>query len=228
MTTTDEITSNTGENTMTRSRRTIIAALSLALACGGTAAFMQDAQDGQVGQAEPTVAKVGEKAPGFTLTDLDGKEVSLSDFEGKIVVLAWYNPQCPYEVYHYSNGHTQALVKELKELDENIVWLNINSGGPGKQGNGVELNKKYRDDWDLEMPILLDEEGTVGRTYQARTTPHNFVISAEGILVYQGALDNAPHGRVREGEEKINYVKSAVQQLLAGETVVPSETRPYG
>lgn len=214
---------------MRTSRWTIVTGLGVALTFAATAAFVQDGQQDQERQEteQPKVAKLGEKAPDFTLTDIDGNEISLTDYEGKIIVLAWYNPQCPYEVYHYSNGHTQALVEELKTLNPDVVWLNINSGGPGKQGSGIDLNKEYREKWDIKVPILLDEEGTVGRMYQARTTPHNFVIDAKGVLVYQGALDNAPHGRTPEGG-KTNYVKNAVEQLLAGESVAPAETRPYG
>lgn len=143
---------------------------------------------------EPT-AKVGEPAPAFTLPSVSGEQVSLADYAGKTVVLEWFNPDCPFVKYaHESGGPLATLGNE--QTKAGIVWLAINSGAPGKQGAGAERNKQAQTDWKLEHPILIDEDGKVGHTYGAQTTPHMFVIDPAGKLIYAGALDNAPLGRV--------------------------------
>jgi peroxiredoxin len=140
-------------------------------------------------------AKVGEPAPAFSLPDLDGKQVSLADFAGKTVVLEWFNPDCPFVKYaHDGDGPLASLANE--QTKAGVVWLAINSGASGKQGAGAERSKQAKAEWKLEHPILIDEDGKVGHLYGAQTTPHMFVIDAGGKLVYAGALDNAPLGRV--------------------------------
>ncbi len=139
-------------------------------------------------------AKVGEPAPAFTLANLAGESVSLSDFAGKTVVLEWFNPDCPFVVYAHGDGPLAGLANE--RVKGGVVWLAINSGAEGKQGFGAERNTEAKADWKLEHPILLDPDGKVGHTYGAKTTPQMFVIDGEGKLVYAGALDNAPLGRV--------------------------------
>jgi peroxiredoxin len=140
-------------------------------------------------------AKVGEPAPGFTLPSVAGESISLADYAGKTVVLEWFNPDCPFVKYaHDAGGPLASLANE--QTKAGIVWLAINSGAPGKQGAGVERNKQAQVDWKLEHPILIDEDGKVGRTYGAQTTPHMYVIDPAGKLIYAGALDNAPLGRV--------------------------------
>ena len=171
-------------------------------------------------------AKVGEKAPDFTLTDTDGKQHTLSDYTkaGKIVVLEWFNSGCPYVVKHHVTHQTMAtLAKEFKDKD--VVWVAINSGAPGLQGHGLELNKKIKKEWKIEYPILLDEPGNVGRAYEARTTPHMYIIDKTGTLVYAGAIDN---NRSPTELGDVNYVRQALKQVIAGETVTESMTRPYG
>jgi peroxiredoxin len=111
-------------------------------------------------------------------------------------VLEWFNPDCPFVKYaHGEGGPLESLANELTKKD-GIVWLAINSGAPGKEGAGVERNKQAQAEWKLEHPILIDEDGKVGHTYGAQTTPHMFVIDPAGKLIYAGALDNAPLGRV--------------------------------
>lgn len=140
-------------------------------------------------------AKVGEAAPTFTLPDLDGNSISLADYAGKTVVLEWFNPDCPFVVYaHGDDGPLANLAREQSEAG--IVWLAINSGAEGKQGHGAERNRKAREDWKLDHPILLDENGAVGQTYGAKTTPQMFVIDPDGKIAYAGAVDNAPLGQV--------------------------------
>ncbi|MFN0132914.1 MAG: thioredoxin family protein [Phycisphaerales bacterium] len=172
--------------------------------------------------AETTKAKVGQPAPAFELKDTDGKTVKLSDYKGKVVVIDWFNPECPVCVMHYKANSVQDLAAKFK--DKNVVFLAINSGAPGKQGHGVELNATAKKDWKVEFPVLLDESGTVGRAYGAKTTPHCYVIDAKGVLVYAGAIDDGKPGKIG----KVNYVEQAVKQTLAGETVSTPETKPYG
>jgi peroxiredoxin len=143
---------------------------------------------------EPT-AKIGEPAPAFTLPSIAGESISLADYAGKTIVLEWFNPDCPFVKYAHDEGGPLASLGN-EQSKAGIVWLAINSGAAGKQGAGVERNKQAQVDWKIEHPILIDEDGKVGRTYGAQTTPHMFVIDPAGKLIYAGALDNAPLGRV--------------------------------
>lgn len=175
-------------------------------------------------------AQIGQPAPNFTLKDHEGKEHTLADYKGKTVILEWFNPECPFVVWHYENreGFLRTMYNDMKAKDSNVVWLLINSGAPGQQGTGLEKNQGYVEKWNLKAPILFDEPGRVGRMYDAKTTPHMYLINPEGVLVYHGALDNAPNGRVRGGGDRVNYLQQAYNQMKAGETVSPAETRPYG
>lgn len=172
------------------------------------------------------VAKVGEKAPDFKVKDTDGKEHTLSQYtkEGKIVVLEWFNSGCPFVVKHHERFKTMKETSE-KFKDQGVVWIAVNSGAPGKQGAGLELNKEIKKKWEIAYPILLDEEGTVGRAYDAKTTPHMYIIDKAGVLRYAGAIDN-DNSPARLGT--INYVEKALKELLAGETIEITETKPYG
>ena len=173
------------------------------------------------------VAEVGKAAPAFTLKDLDGKEVKLADFKGKTVVLEWFNPGCPFVVGGHSEGGTLRGMG-AKVAADGVVWLAVNSSAAGKQGNGADINRKAREDWKISYPILVDESGEVGMNYGAKTTPHMFVIDAKGMLVYKGAIDNAPGGKVEGGGEKINYVEAALADIKAGKPVATKETKSYG
>mgnify|MGYP001386739757 CR=1 FL=1 len=176
------------------------------------------------GPETKTAAKVGEKAPTFTLTDTDGNTISLADYEGKVVVLEWFNPGCPFVVKHHEKNKTMdELSKEFAEKD--VVWLAINSGAPGKQGHGLELNKKMKEQWAISYPVLLDESGDVGRLYGAKTTPHMYIIDTTGTLVYAGGIDNNPSATTL-GD--VNYVRQALNEVLAGTAVSTPETKPYG
>ncbi|MEO0600643.1 MAG: thioredoxin family protein [Myxococcota bacterium] len=169
-------------------------------------------------------ARVGSEAPGFTLTDLDGKSHSLSDYRGKTVVVEWFNPGCPY--VKYAHGEGPLAEQATRTVDADTVWLAINSGAPGKQGYGVELNQKAKADWAMAHPILVDEDGKVGKAYDAVTTPHMYVIDPEGVLRYQGAIDNAPLGKANG--EPVNYVEQALGDLAAGRSVKTANTKAYG
>ncbi len=169
-----------------------------------------------------TGAKIGEMAPGFTLTDTSGKTVNLSDYKGKIVVLDWFNPTCPVCAMHYKAGTIQNTAAKFK--DKNVVFLAINSGGAGIDGSGKDENAKAKKDWKVEFPVLLDESGKVGHSYGAKTTPHCFVIDAKGTLVYAGAIDNGSPGKVGT----VNYVEKALNEVTKGETVSTATSTPYG
>ncbi len=178
--------------------------------------------------ASPTpvaTAKVGEAAPDFKLSDLQGNEVALADFRGKTVVLEWFNPGCPFVKFAHGEGPLATMGNE-RSGDE-LVWLAINSGAPGKQGHGVETNLAAVEAWSMKYPVLVDENGVVGRAYGAEKTPHVFVIDAEGVLRYKGALDNAPIGETQNEDYK-NLLEQALTQLAAGQDIDPSETAPYG
>lgn len=168
---------------------------------------------------------IGAPAPDFTLKDLDGKTVKLSDLKGKTVVLEWFNPDCPFVVY----GHEKGPLKTLPEqyLKKGVVWLAINSGAPGKQGHGLEANKAGKGRYGMTYPVLLDETGAVGKLYGAKTTPHMFIVDAQGVLRYKGGLDNAPLGELNGGS-LTPYVATALDALLAGKAVDTADTKPYG
>jgi len=171
---------------------------------------------------------LAEPAPDFSLKDLDGKTVKLSDFKGKTVVLEWFNPGCPF----VRNSHTKGgLVNTAKrQIAKGVVWLAINSGAPGKQGHGVELNRDAKKLYSLEHPVLIDESGQVGKAYGASNTPHMFVIDKTGQIVYRGAIDNSPDGEGAspQGGKLINYVDAALEDLAAGRAVKTSQTKAYG
>lgn len=168
---------------------------------------------------------VGAPAPDFSLTDLSGQPVKLSDFKGKIVVLEWFNPDCPF--VRYAHDGEGPLAKRAAEAEaKGVVWLAINSGAAGKQGHGVARNQEAATAWGLTHRILMDESGQVGHLYNAKTTPQLAVVGPDGNLAYQGGLDNAPLGKA-EGE-RVDYLNAAVDALLAGQPVATPETKPYG
>lgn len=183
---------------------------------------------GETTAGELTTATVGKPAPDFDLPDLDGKRVKLSGFAGKVVVLEWFNPECPF----VRNSHTKgSLVDTADRLQKKgVVYLAINSGAPGKQGHGAEVNRKATETFKLGHPILLDETGAVGKTYGATNTPHIYVIDASGTLVYGGAVDNSPDGEGEspEGGKLVSYLEEAVNAVLEGKPVQTSSTKAYG
>ncbi|MCX5639046.1 MAG: redoxin domain-containing protein, partial [Planctomycetota bacterium] len=168
-------------------------------------------------------ADAGRKAPEFTLNNFDGKKVMLSDNKGKIVVLEWFNFECPYVMGHYGERKTMVELAN-KYKDKNVVWLAVNST------NYVtpQKNKEFATQHKLPYPILDDRAGTVGRAYGAQTTPHIFIIDTRGNIVYNGAIDNAPLGKTTEGEAYVNYVDKALAELTEGKAVTTANTKPYG
>jgi peroxiredoxin len=176
-----------------------------------------------------TMLAVGEEVPDFTLTDTEGNEHTLSDVleEKKVVVLEWFNPGCPFVVRHHTtDSHLKAAYKKYEDDKEHqVVWMAINSGAPGKQGHGTDLNQQYREKWGIDYPVLIDESGEVGKAYGAKTTPHMYVIAPNGKLLYQGAIDNDPRGRKKDAA---NYVLDALNNHFGDKDIDPHTTRPYG
>jgi peroxiredoxin len=173
-------------------------------------------------------AEVGKPAPEFSLKSIDGKDVNLSDFKGKTVVLEWFNPQCPFVKLSHTAGSLKGLAD--KYTKDGVVWLGINSGAPGKQGAGEEATRAGIAQFAMTYPVLLDDSGKVGKQYGAERTPHLFVINGEGVLVYKGAIDNSPDGEGKspEGGKLVNYVDNAIGAVKTGAKVEPAETKAYG
>lgn len=169
-------------------------------------------------------AELGKAAPDFVLTDTDGKAVKLSEHKGKIVVLEWFNPDCPFVKKHHSNNKSMAEAYGKVKGDD-VVWLAINSGAPGKQGAGLERNQTARKEYGIPYPVLLDQAGVVGQAYGAKNTPHMFIVDQTGKLAYVGAIDDNPSPDVLG---QLNYVVDAVTRLKKGEALATSQTKPYG
>ena len=172
---------------------------------------------------EEKVAKLGEPAPNFSLVDTDGRTRTLSEYAGRIVVLEWFNRECPVVQRCYRSKLIQTANEKVRELDKSIVWLAVNSTSGTNAGQNTMWIKQFK----LGYPILLDIDGTVGHRFDARRTPHMFVIDKKGILRYHGAIDNSPLGG-KKPEEAVNYVVNAVRQIVEGETVAPDYIKPYG
>jgi hypothetical protein len=172
--------------------------------------------------------EIGKPAPAFTLTDTSGQSHSLSDFEGKIVVLEWVNHGCPFVKKHYGAGNMQKLQKEA--VDQGVVWLSICSSAPGTQGHmGAEdAAAKSKEAGSNATAYLLDEDGKVGRAYGAKRTPEMFIVNKDGTLAYMGAIDSNPAADPATIEGATNFVSQAVGELLAGKPVSQPQTTAYG
>ncbi len=204
------------------SRRTLLigaAGLALAAGVGGTLVFG--------GDAEATVA-TGARAPAFSATDANGRTRTLSEFSGRLVVLEWTNHGCPYVRKHYDSRNMQTLQQEATA--DGIVWLQIISSAPGEQGHLDAAGARARVQTDGAHPTatLLDPSGTIGRAYGALTTPHMYIISPEGVLLYQGAIDDRASARPASLEGANNYVRAALADIAAGRAVQRAQTTPYG
>lgn len=172
----------------------------------------------------PGEVEVGKAVPEFSLKGIDGKAYSISDFKGKVVVLEWTNPNCPYVQRVYKSG---VMTTVQKKYAEKVVWLTVNSTHPSHQDfeTAEALAKEYKE-WNATFKtMLLDPDGKVGRMFDAKTTPHMYVIDKEGKLVYAGAIDDDPRGNK---SEKINYVDLALSSMFDGKSVSNTNTRSYG
>lgn len=171
---------------------------------------------------------VGQAAPEFKAVDTNGKEHALSQYRGKWVVLEWLNHECPYVRKHYDNKAMQALQK--KYTDKGIVWLSVVSSAPGNQGHfpNEKANALTKEKGASPNAVLVDASGTVGRMYDARTTPHMFVINPQGTLLYMGGIDDKPTTRAADLKGARPHVDIALQEAMAGKPVSVPTTQPYG
>jgi len=171
---------------------------------------------------------VGSAAPDFSLTDAKGQTHSLSQYKGKYVVLEWFNPECPFVKKHYGSGNMQKLQEEY--TGKGVVWLTIDSNAPGSEGNMTpEQAEKVTTAWKThQTALLLDPEGKAGRAYGAKNTPNMVVISPEGKIAYEGAIDSKATPNPADIPSSTNYVKVALDESLAGKPVTTTNTRPYG
>lgn len=172
--------------------------------------------------------QIGEAAPDFVGTDTKGQQVKLSDLRGKTVILEWSNHGCPYVQKHYGTGNMQELQKEL--TDKGIVWLTVISSAPGTQGyvEPAEADQLTTSRNAAPTAVLLDPEGQIGRLYDARTTPHMYIVTPDGKLAYKGAIDDKPTARDADVETATNYVRNALDLIAADKPVDPAVTRAYG
>ncbi len=172
--------------------------------------------------------KTGGLAPNFELKDINGKNHSLSDYAGNFIVLEWTNYDCPFVRKQYDTDAMQSL--QEKYTKKGVVWLSINSSAPGKQGNFSlkEWKKRSKDDNVKATAILLDPDGKVGNLYDAKTTPHMFIINPDGILIYQGAIDNIPSADSEDVKKAHNYISSSLDEAMKGKPVSEPNTRAYG
>lgn len=194
---------------------------------GLAAALIGTMSIGAVAGAQPVPA-VGQPAPAFTGIDSTGKQISLADLKGKTVVLEWSNHECPYVVKHYSSGNMQAVQKDATK--DGVVWLTVLSSPPGEQGHvspqkADELTKSRG---AAPTAVLLDPDGKIARQYQARVTPHMFVIDPSGVLQYMGGIDDRPSTNRDDIKTAAPYVRLALGALAKGEKVSAAVTKPYG
>jgi len=192
--------------------RTLLAATAVAALAGSAAALPQ----------------LGQPAPAFTATDAAGKQVSLSQFAGKTVVLEWTNSGCPYVGKHYESGTMQSLQK--KETADGVVWLTVSSSAPNTQGYFTAPTARAwaaKEHWG-GTAILLDSAGKVGRQYGAKNTPHMFVIDKAGKVAYMGGIDDRPYADPASLKGAKNYVAAALDDLRAGRPVAVATSKPYG
>ena len=170
----------------------------------------------------------GSTAPDFKGTDSNGVQHSLNEYRGKFVVLEWANRGCPYEQKHYKSGNMESLQKQW--TDKGVVWLSILSDGPGQQGyvTPAQENDYLKTMHASPTAALLDPTGAIGHLYDARTTPHIFVIDPTGKLIYQGALDDKPTPDPASLKTADNYLNDALNAAMAGKPIAVAVTKPYG
>lgn len=175
--------------------------------------------------ASAQTAAVGQPAPAFTLKDTAGKTVSLADHKGKVVVLEWTNPECPYVQKHYNSGNMPATQK--KAIAQGAVWLSVNTGEHGPK-SGAELQSWLKTKDAAPTALVLDSDGRTGRAYGARATPHMYIVDPQGKLVYAGAIDSKPTSNPADIAGATNYVTQALAETIAGKPVSQAQTRAYG
>ena len=172
--------------------------------------------------------KVGAPAPQFSGITAAGATLDLSALSGKTVVLEWTNHDCPYVRKHYESGNMQSLQEQA--TDDGIVWVSVISSAPGRQGyvEAAEAQRLSEERGAAPNHIVLDPSGEIGRLYDARTTPHMYIIDPEGTLTYMGGIDDRPSTRTEDIEGATNYVNAALEDMAAGREVATPVARPYG
>jgi peroxiredoxin len=179
--------------------------------------------------AASAAPQVGQPAPGFTVVDTAGVEHSLSDFAGKTVVLEWTNHECPFVVKHYGSGNMQDQQRMARD-EHDVVWLSVISSKPGAQGHvspqGADELTASRNAYPTA--VLLDESGDMGRAFDARVTPHMYIIDADGTLQYMGGIDSNPSSDPADIPAAKQYVVAALGEMASGSPISDSMTRPYG
>ncbi|MCE9618396.1 MAG: redoxin family protein [Planctomycetes bacterium] len=227
---------------MKHSRITPILACSALLFCAASYSMADDTKKDKGTQTAPTgkdkaehkdkadhkdnkKVKVGDKVSNFTMTDASGKSLQFSDFAGKTVVLEWCNPECPVCQAVTKGGLVTKMITDAKAIDPNVVFVMVNStaktaGDPKSTTSYLEANKVSTN------AVVIDGSGVIGKMFDAKTTPHMFVIDSKGTLVYSGAFDDSADNGQTPG--KTNYVLNALTQLKEGKAVSPSETKAYG
>ena len=198
------------------SKRALVALVGLAAALAATAALARED------------VRPGAPAPEFSAKDSSGRDVSLARFKGRTVVLEWTNQDCPYVRKHYATGNMQQLQQEAAA--QGVIWLTIASSAPGAQGyvDGLAADKLTVDRKALPAAFVLDPDGKLGRLYGATVTPHMYVIDKAGMLVYKGGIDSIPSANTDDIARATQYVRVALDQVLAGKQVAEASTRPYG
>ncbi len=188
---------------------------------------------GATGPGSPLAAQneaplIGAPAPDFTLPDMHGEEYTLSDLKGEWVVLEWLNYGCPFVRKYYDAGAMQALQEKHGAMG--VKWFSVVSSAPGTQGyyDAADMVEAARENGNKALTTLLDPSGTVGHLYDAQTTPQMFVINPDGILLYNGAIDDKPSSRPASLEGAHNYVEAALEEAMAGKEVTDPLTKPYG
>jgi len=173
-------------------------------------------------------AKVGQAAPDFSAPDLQGKAVKLSDYRGKYVVLEWTNPECPYVQRHYNSGNMPELQKELGAKD--VVWLTVNSTNQSSSEfkTPQQMGKWMGEKGAAPKATLIDKDSKVGKLYDARTTPHMYIVDPQGKLIYAGAIDDKRWASAEATKQAKNHVRAALGEAMAGKQVSVAATSPYG
>ncbi len=167
-------------------------------------------------------------APSFTASNTKGEEVSLEDYKGKIVVLEWTNFECPFVKKHYSGKSMQNLQKDYTSQD--VVWLTVNSSAEGKQGfmEASDLDKKITEEGSMASAVLVDTDGTIGKAYDAKVTPHMMIIDKEGKIAYTGAIDSVSSTEASDVESADKLFANALDAVINGDDVPNAKNEPYG
>lgn len=203
--------------------------LSLAAGMAAAVALTAGALIASTAEAAPS-ADVGSSAPAFTGTTSNGETVSLADFAGKTVILEWTNDGCPFVKKHYAAPPSNMQSLQQSAGSDDIVWLTVISSKPGSQGHvsPAQANELTSSRGAAPAHVILDESGDIGRLYAAKTTPHMYIVTPEGKLVYDGAIDSIPSAKVDDIAKADNYVTAALADLSAGKPVATPVTKPYG